>query len=119
MSIRLAKKQALKSSFKQHRVGAVIVKGGRVLSTGFNEIAYSKHIGKPTVHAEERAVVKLLARGQARSLAGSTIYVSRFTRGGAVGLAAPCSRCRELLRAVGISSVVYTTNGDVVGKYKL
>jgi deoxycytidylate deaminase len=109
--IRLAEKQAKKSTFMRHRLGAVITKGNRVLSTGYNEIRYSKVLGKPTVHAEEAAVLKLLKRGHQTDLVGSSIYVTRFTKGGNIGCAMPCVRCRSLLRSVGVVRAFYSDDG--------
>jgi len=103
----------------RHRVGAVIVKGHRILSTGYNETTYSKHTKRPTVHAEERAVIKLLQGRRLQSLAGAEIYVSRFTKSGKCGLAAPCRRCQCLLKSVGISRAYYTTDDGTVGEMKL
>lgn len=117
--IRIAKKQAKKSAFLKHRVGAVIVKGNRVISTGYNEIRYSHYLDKPTVHAEEAAVIKVLNRLGQHDLVGARIYVSRYTKAGHIGIAAPCSRCRTLLRSVGISSAVYTTDSGGVEEMKL
>jgi deoxycytidylate deaminase len=105
--------------FTQHRVGAVIVKGNRVLSTGYNELTYSKFIGKPSVHAEERAVVKLLKEHRLSDLAGSTIYVSRFTKSGKLGVSRPCCRCSDLLRSVGVVRAFYTEDGGLVGEMRL
>ena len=107
--IRLANKQAARSTYI-YRLGAVITKGNRVLSTGYNRLAYcplNKY--KVSKHAEMDAVLKLMRRNNGlSSLAGSTLYVSRITKTG-VGLAKPCLRCMELIRAVGISEVIYTT----------
>lgn len=111
MSFRIAEKQAKKSKHKQHRLGAVIVKGGNILSTGYNEIRPSKTTGTPTLHAEAAAVKKLLDRHDFKSLAGSTMYVTRFTRGGSIGLARPCDACMDLIASVGIRCVVYSTVG--------
>lgn len=111
MSFRIAERQALKSTFQQHRLGAVIVKNGRILSTGYNELRYSKIIGKHTLHAEAAAIKKLLERGAFKDLAGATMYVTRFTPSGATGLAHPCPSCMELIRSVGIRTVLYSTVG--------
>lgn len=108
MSFRIAQKAALKSPFKQHRVGAVITKGGRILSTGFNEIRYNSVSKKPTMHAEAAAIYKLLKHGKLADLAGSTMYVTRFTKGGSVSCACPCDACSTLIRNVGIGRVIYT-----------
>ena len=111
--IRLASKIAAKSKFKRARVGAVIVKAGRVLATGCNRIGYSKYLpGRPypeSVHAEQQAVLQLLKEDRIDDLANATIYISRILRDGSCGLALPCPICRSLLHSVGIRRVVYTT----------
>jgi len=108
MSFRIAERTALDSPFEQHRVGAVIVKGGRVLSTGYNEIRWLERLRKTNIHAEEAAILKLLKARRLSSLIGSDIYVTRFTRGGAIGCAKPCANCEALIRSVGIRRVFYS-----------
>jgi dCMP deaminase len=112
MSFRIASKTALKSPFSQHRVGAVIVKNGRVLSTGYNELRYTRELKKLSVHAEEAAILELLKSRRQSSLVGADLYVTRITPGNRVGLAKPCDRCQKLIQATGIRRVFYTTNGD-------
>jgi deoxycytidylate deaminase len=110
---RIASKQANKATGVKHRLGAVIVKGGRVLSTGYNEIRFSRYLRYTTVHAEESAIIKLLSKNAMGSLSGSDLYVSRTTPAGNSGLARPCDRCMELIKAVGIRRIHYTTdNGE-------
>lgn len=113
MSFRIASKEAVKSPHKQHKLGAVIVKGSRILSTGYNQLRPSRELRTETLHAEAAAVLKLLKEGRLSTLSGAEMYVTRFTRGGRVGLARPCQACRELLQSVGISRVHYTTDTDV------
>lgn len=91
---------------EQWRVGALLVKGGRVLSMGVNR--YRNHPSKVGIegvsyHAEE---VALKRAGDAR---GATIYVARVTRSGIMGLARPCERCQELLAEHGVHTAVWTT----------
>lgn len=119
MSIRMAAKIAKQSTFKRHRLGAVIVKGHRILSTGYNEVRYSKTIGKNTLHAEASAIRKLLDRRALGDLVGADIYVSRYTRGGAIGMARPCPSCMGLIRAVGIRNVYFTQDDGSTGKIRL
>lgn len=109
--IRLASKQA-KQSTHRHRLGAVIVKGNRVLSSGHNEIRYTKELRKGNVHAEEAAILKLLKAKRLADLAGSDIYVSRVCPSGRLGLSRPCSRCMALIRSVGIDQIHYTTDAQ-------
>lgn len=119
MSVRAAKKQANKSPFKQHKVGAVIVKGGRILSTGFNSIRWNKKLQKNNIHAEESAIVKLLTERRIHDLVGADIYVTRFTKGGRVGMARPCGNCNRLIATCGIRRVYYTTDDGNVLDYKV
>jgi deoxycytidylate deaminase len=116
MSFRISQRLAKQSKFPQHKLGAVIVKGNRILSTGINSLRSSRIIGKPTLHAEAAAVLKLLKEGRQADLVGADLYVSRFTRAGNIGLARPCPACWSLLRAVGIRRVFYTTNTGVMSE---
>jgi deoxycytidylate deaminase len=110
VSFRMAEKIAKQSQFKQHRVGAVIVKGGNIVATGYNSRQPSKILGTPTRHAEAAAILSLLKEKRQDELVGSVMYVSRFTRGGQLGIAAPCPACNALIRSVGIRKVFYTTD---------
>lgn len=107
VSFRVAAKEAVKSQHKQHKLGAVIVKGGRILSTGFNSLRPSSLLKTHTLHAEAAAILKLLKERRLHDLAGSEIYVTRFTRGGAVACSKPCSACMDLIKAVGIKRIHY------------
>jgi deoxycytidylate deaminase len=118
VSFRIAGKVAGKSPFKQHRIGAVVVKGGRVLSVGYNEIRWNERLRKENIHAEEAAIVKLLTAGRQSILIGADIYVSRFTRGGAIGLAKPCLSCQRLIQASGIRRAFYTCSDGTTGVLK-
>lgn len=106
MSFRIANKLANKSTFLKHRLGAVIVKGNRVVSTGYNEIRYSSITRRTTVHAEESAIIKLL-RKNSSLLVGSELFVTRFTKAGSTGCSRPCSRCMALIQSVGIASISF------------
>lgn len=114
MSLRSAQIQAKKSKHKQHRVGAVVVKGGRILSYGHNQIRPSKELKTETIHAEEAAILQAIKTSGITSLANSKLYVTRYTKAGAVGLSKPCVRCMGLIRSCGIRKVYYSTDyGDV------
>lgn len=117
--MRSAAKAAQKSKVSQHKLGAVVVKSGNILSSGFNQLRYTKEMGRPTLHAEEAAILKLLKDGRLHDLAGSEIFVSRFTKGGRVGMARPCSTCSSLIESVGISRVSYTTDFGTTMSYKV
>jgi deoxycytidylate deaminase len=115
--IRHATRAASESVFHRARVGAVIAKGERVLSSGCNYIGYSRLLpNRPypeSIHAEQAAILQLLKKRRLDALVGSTLYVSRIGRDGRPRLAAPCSCCRTLIFSVGISEVIHTTNNGV------
>lgn len=112
--IRLATKKAHESTFHRARVGAVICRSGRVLSTGVNRIGYShfrlNRRWPESIHAEAQAILALLKKGRLDELAGSILYVSRIDRRGICRLAKPCANCHSLITSVNISKVVYTTD---------
>jgi deoxycytidylate deaminase len=116
--INVAYKTAQHSTFHKHRLGAVIVRGHRVLAAGSNSIRYSKEIGKSTLHAEEAAIIKMLKSRRQHLLVGSDLYVTRILPSGRLGLSKPCPRCMELITAVGINRVFYTNDAGSVECFK-
>lgn len=89
--------------------GAVIVKGGSVISIGINKnrnhptVVSSEHIKTHcSVHAEIDALRKV------KSAKGATIYVARSNKRGQDRLSRPCDRCHDAIREAGIRKVVYT-----------
>lgn len=118
--IRLAKKEAAKSSF-YFRLGCIITKGNRVISTGHNSIGHCKlNDFKNSRHAEMDAVLKVLGRDKGLSqLAGTTVYVTRITPNGNTALAKPCKKCMSLLISVGVKEIIYTTDNKHHERIKL
>lgn len=84
------------------QVGAVIVRGGRVLGVGFNRMGSCKHTPAAwSRHAETQAV---LSAGS--NVKGATVYVYRGKH--TPRLARPCDSCRTLLTTVGVRTMVYS-----------
>lgn len=84
------------------RVGAAVVKGGRVLGVGYNRPGATRRTPYSR-HAELTAIVA------AGDCAGAAIYVYR--EHGLTGkpmLAKPCASCEEVIRLAGIRKVYYT-----------
>lgn len=93
--------------------GSVIVKGGRVISTGINKershprIVSSEHIKDHcSVHAEIDAIKK------AKDVSGATIYVARVNKRGVARDSRPCNRCYEVIKNNGIKKIIYTTSEE-------
>ena len=109
------------------QVGAVIVKNGRILSTGYNgtpagftnccdhwngEYTKDHHEWSKTyeIHAEMNAIIWAAREGI--SIDGATIYVTLE----------PCSECSKNLIASGIKKIVYDkayehTNSTIITKF--
>lgn len=119
--LKLAANVALESSCVQ-RHGAVIVKGGSVLSVGVNKYindphqfpddyftnsAEHNHIDPRdtlSIHAEVAALRKL-SKKQRR---GATLYVARIAPSGKVSNSAPCDLCAKRIFEAGIKKVIFS-----------
>lgn len=96
----------------EYNLCAVIVKGGKVLSTGFNSRGWNgltEHYKVTdhcaTVHAEIAAI--LLNRKKIR-FEGAKVYVARIKSNGTVGNAMPCEMCRKVLSSYGVKRAFFT-----------
>ncbi len=125
--INIAHELASASKCVSKQVGAVIVKNGRILSTGYNgtpagftncnehwngEYTKDHHEWSKTyeIHAEMNAIIWAAREGI--SIDGATIYVTLE----------PCSECSKNLIASGIKKIVYDkayehTNSSVITKF--
>lgn len=97
------------SSSERMKHGAVIVKGGRVLSVGLNKfrnhptIIPSEYIKTScSTHAEIDALRKV------SNVRGATMYIARVNKSGQERLSRPCDYCFEALIDAGITKIVYT-----------
>lgn len=95
--------------------GAVVVKGGRVLGTGWNRDRNSPNIIDPerikhdcSYHAEEVAI-----REAGQNLKGAVIYVARINKQGKDRDSKPCVKCSSLIEEAGIKRVIYTSEKEV------
>jgi len=125
--INIAKELSSASKCVSKQVGAVIVKNGRILSTGYNgtppgftnccdywngKYTSEHHEWSKTyeIHAEMNAIIWAAREGI--SIDGATIYVTLE----------PCSDCSKNLISSGIERIVYDksyehTNSGVVTKF--
>lgn len=90
--------------------GAVMVKSGRVVGTGFNKDRNSPFVVSPehikphcSVHAEFQAI-----KEAGENAAGSVLYVARVNRQGQDRNSKPCKLCQEVIKQNKIKKVIYT-----------
>lgn len=104
----IAQQVATRGTCNRARVGAVIVRDRRILTTGYNGspagLPHCDDIGHlmidghcvRTLHAEQNAIIQAALHGI--SVAGGTLYVTHQ----------PCLICTKILINAGIVRVVYT-----------
>lgn len=125
--INIAQELSTASKCVSKQVGAVIVKDGRILSTGYNgtpagyincrehwddEYTHEHHEWSKTyeIHAEMNAIIWAARKGI--SIENATIYVTLE----------PCSECSKNLIASGIKRIVYSksyehTHSETISKF--
>lgn len=107
--LRIASKSALDGKHPHALVGAVLIKGGRVIDKTAN---YSRPFGEDNCgfHAEER-----LVRNNPQHVKGSIIVVARRNKKGAPStMSRPCKKCYPLLCKHGVKKVIYINwDGEV------
>lgn len=100
------------------KVGCVIIRGGKVLSLGINQvkthpILIKRHYNRTLVdklHAEIFAILRAKT-----DLRGAKIYVARKKDSGKFGNSRPCDNCLSMIIEAGIKKIFYTNeNGDWV-----
>ncbi len=114
--LNIAKDVASRSTCPRASVGAVIVKGNRVLSTGYNgappgephctEVGCLMENGhcERTVHAETNAVAQAAKFGVAIDGAAIYCWSVRHSTGGQVEV---CNKCMQVLGSAGVVRVVH------------
>jgi dCMP deaminase len=105
--LNIAREVAQRSTCERAKVGAVIVKDKRILTTGYNGsprgLAHCTEVGclmdnghcVRTLHAEQNAIIQAALHGVITE--GATIYVTHQ----------PCFNCAKTIINAGISEIVY------------
>lgn len=101
--IKLAQKCSSESNYPS-KLGAVLVRGGCVISRGHNRVdRLLNGTAIRSVHAEEDAIRK--ANGRAK---GCALIVVRVLKNKNMSMSFPCKRCLPQIIAAGIKTVIYT-----------
>jgi tRNA(Arg) A34 adenosine deaminase TadA len=111
--VKVAREMSFQSNHPEQRLGAVIIKSGKIISKSFNQgdktHTYIKRNGEhynQTIHAELACIFKVKNK---ELLQGATIIVYRETKNGDLGNSRPCPMCYKLIQASGIKRIIYTT----------
>lgn len=117
-SVKLARKLAAKGNSPNFRLGAVLLKGNKIISTGRNYF-YKTHPKATnalrTIHAEVDCVRRI---GRFEDPVNSTLVIVRETNSGLLSMAKPCPHCMDLLYQIGVKDIWYTNyNGNLEHMY--
>lgn len=109
--------EAKSSDYEPYKMGAVLFKGPRILSSGHNEIRGNGKIHPKykyfdnTIHAEQAAILSLKDWSKAKN---ADILIIRINKSGKFSLAYPCPMCQSFLKFLGINKVYFSDrNGDI------
>lgn len=119
--LELAKRQAFQSLFR-HKHGSVLVKGGSVINTAYNNVEYTSFGDRfqrkeyyGTRHSEINCIL-----GLDRSVTqGSTLYVVRINNKGDFLLSKPCEMCIMCSKFCGIKKIIYSIDNEHIGKIRM
>jgi deoxycytidylate deaminase len=112
--LKLAKRQALRSQHMPKRVGVVIVRGNKILASGYNKVSHPKVLSFPgidgynywSLHSEIDALSKI------EDARGSTAYL--WATKARSKKAKPCALCEKYLRLRGVERIVFTLEDGTV-----
>lgn len=111
--IEIAIKAANKSKYKQ-KVGAVLIKNGKIISIGYNQIRHQSSIvvnhWVGSLHAEIHCIINAIKKIDSDKIKGSTMIVVRVMKNGKLGLALPCKDCYSVIENFEIKKVIFSTN---------
>lgn len=109
--------KAAELSAMNHRVGAAIFHGPRLISIGWNDSKTTPLIKSPTRwhHAESSA----LTGTRRYDLCKADIFVVRLGKDGSLKMAKPCKLCEKLLRAACIKRVYFSNYDGEIEKLTL
>lgn len=105
----IARYLANKSESKQ-RHGAVVVKSGRVLGTGYNKNTNNPYTVSPEhikTHCSRHAEIEAI-RDANWDVKGAVLYVARVNNFGQDRNSKPCTRCQVVIEETQIKKVIYT-----------
>jgi cytidine deaminase len=111
-----------KTSPSKRKVGAILLKKSKVVSTAVNlenkshpwQAELAKKVGlyqKIYLHSEVHALIK--SREEA-----DTIVVARVNNQGQLRNSSPCPICRLALESEGVQNIYYTTNKGFLYEYR-
>ena len=109
-----AKKEALRAKITDWRIGAVMVRGGKIIGRGFNRYsAKSQMFAKKynidifSLHAEMACIESC------DNVENAILFVSGIKKNGRRVFCRPCKHCMKIIKLLPIKAVYYETKNGV------
>ena len=105
------------------RVGATLVRGGEIISSGFNQ-GYKTHPLQAEMYPERdykgvHAEVNAVSRLRPYDIGSGRLYVVRICLDGTYAISRPCGPCQDFLRGKGVKKVYFIHDSDNFGELTL
>lgn len=104
------------STYNRVKIGAVLVKSNRVISSAANlctshplQKGYNIRTGRKAPQHNLHAEMHALVRAKLQYTEGSELFIGRFDRLGSLAMCRPCPACEAALKDRGIVRVTYTS----------
>jgi len=126
--LKIAKEQIKEHKYSddlEYRLCAIIVKGGNILSIGFNKRpknSFVRHFQKglrdhcQATHAE---LDSILSARKKIDLTGAKIFVARLLANDTVAMSRPCNLCEHVIYRYSINKAYYTIDNNHYGIMKI
>jgi deoxycytidylate deaminase len=102
------------SRYSQYKfkLGAVLFKGSKILSTGFNTNKTHPKVMKYFKYGRVHAEFDCLLHADPDDIAGSSIYVLRMNKKGETVIAKPCPMCARMMKEFGVVEAFWSTSEE-------
>lgn len=117
--LKKAKKVAMQSTY-EYKLGAVVFKGNRIISSSENKLRYSSKLPEEfrtwygSLHAEQAALINSKSDTKGYSLLVVRLGIEQEFR-----MAKPCEMCQGFAKYKHIRDMYYTTNEGTIERLKL
>jgi deoxycytidylate deaminase len=100
------------SRYSQYKfkLGAVLFKGSKILSTGFNTNKTHPKVMKYFKHGRVHAEFDCLLHADPNDIVGASIYVLRMNKQGETVIAKPCPMCAKMMKEFGVEEAFWSTS---------
>lgn len=89
--VNIALRLSSKSNHRIHKMCALLIKGGAIVSVGINDSRWGHHAEKHALH------------GLPDNVGGTLVVARKGNR-----MSRPCDKCLELIKSKGVEKIVYT-----------